>query len=274
MAVCRRLRHNRTMDTARSEAAARAIRDAWHGHAPIDAIPEACRPRTSAEGYAAQAALARLIGARPVGWKIAATSAAGQKHIGVEGPLAGRLLESKLHRSGAALPAGHLHMAVAEAEFAFRMGADLPGRGADYAVAEVMEAASALHVAIEIPDSRFRDFTTVGAAQLISDNACTEYFVLGPEAPPGWRAADLAAHPVRLSIDGATVAQGSGANVLGDPRIALAWLANDRVRHGGALAAGEIVTTGTCITPATIAPGQRVTADFAAFGRVEVILTP
>lgn len=262
------------MEMARSEAAARAIRDAWRGRALIDAIPESCRPRTSAEGYAAQAALARLLGARPIGWKIAATSAAGQKHIGVDGPLAGRLLESKTHRSGTALPAGHLHMAVAEAEFAFRMGADLPGRGADYAVEEVMAAVSALHVAIEIPDSRFRDFTAVGAAQLIADNACTEYFVLGPEAPPDWRAADLAAHPVRLSIDGATAARGSGANVLGDPRIALAWLANDRVRHGSALAAGEIVTTGTCITPAAIAPGQRVEADFAAFGRVAVTLAP
>ena len=262
------------METARSAAAARAIRDAWRGRALIDAIPESCRPRTSVEGYAAQAALARLLGARPIGWKIAATSAAGQKHIGVDGPLAGRLLESRTHRSGTALPAGHLHMAVAEAEFAFRMGTDLPGRGADYAVEEVMAAVSALHIAIEIPDSRFRDFTAVGAAQLIADNACTEYFVLGPEAPPDWRAADLAAHPVRLSIDGATAARGSGANVLGDPRIVLAWLANDRVRHGGALAAGEIITTGTCITPATIAPGQRVEADFAAFGRVAVTLAP
>ena len=178
VAVRRRRRHNGAMETARSEAAARAIRDAWRGRALIDAIPESCRPRTSAEGYAAQAALARLLGARPIGWKIAATSTAGQKHIGVDGPLAGRLLESKTHRSGAALPAGHLHMAVAEAEFAFRMGADLPGRGADYAVEEVMAAVSALHVAIEIPDSRFRDFTAVGAAQLIADNACTEHFVL------------------------------------------------------------------------------------------------
>ena len=67
-----------------------------------------------------QAALAGLAGATPVGWKIAATSEAGQKHIGVDGPLAGRLWESKLHEGGTKLPAGHLHMAVVEAEFAFR----------------------------------------------------------------------------------------------------------------------------------------------------------
>ena len=260
------------MEAERSDAAAGVIWEAWCAHALIDALPEACRPRTIAEGYAAQGALARLSGGRPIGWKIAATSAAGQTHIGVDGPLAGRLLESKLHRTGATLPAGHLHMAVAEAEFVFRIGEDLPGKSSDYTVEEVMTAVAALHVAIEIPDSRFSDFTTVGAAQLIADNACTEYFVLGSEALEGWRAIDLITHPVGLSINGTTVVEGTGANVLGDPRLALTWLANDRVRHGGPLAAGEMVTTGTCVTPAPIRPGDHVAADFAVLGTVDVTL--
>ena len=261
-------------DAARNDAAARAIWEAWRGHTLIDGVPEACRPRTVAEGYAAQQALARLAGARPVGWKIAATGTAGQKHIGVDGPLAGRLWESKLHRSGATLAAGHLHMAVAEAEFAFRLGDDLPGGDGDYTVEAVMAAVAALHPAIEIPDSRFRDFTVVGAAQLVADNGCTEYCVLGPEAPPGWRAQDLAAHPVVLSIDGAEAARGAGANALGDPRLALTWLANDRVRHGEPLAAGDVVITGTCIVPAPIEPGQRLRADYGALGAVEAVLAP
>ena len=219
-----------------------------------------------------QAALARLAGAQPVGWKIAATSAAGQKHIGVDGPLAGRLWESKLHESGAMLPAGHLHMAVVEAEFAFRLGEDLPGGEGDYTVDAVMDAVAALHPAIEIPDSRFSDFTVVGAAQLIADNGCTEYCVLGPEAPPGWQARDLPAHPVSVSIDGVEAATGTGANALGDPRLALTWLANDRVRHGGPLAAGDVVITGTCIVPAPIRHAKHVSADFGALGSVEVAL--
>ena len=262
------------MESERSAAAAQAIWDAWRGHCLIDALPEACRPRNVAEGYAVQEALARLAGARPVGWKIAATSAAGQKHIGVDGPLAGRLWESKLHRSGATLPAAHLHMAVAEAEFAFRLGKDLPGSDGDYTMDAVMAAVAALHPALEIPDSRYSDYTAVGAAQLVADNGCTEYCVLGPEAPPGWRTRDLAAHPVVLSIDGAETARGAGANALGDPRLALTWLANDRVRHGVPLAAGDVVITGTCIVPARIEPGQRVRADHGALGAVEAVLAP
>ena len=173
------------MTDTKSDAAAQAIWTAWSGHHLIDGLPEACRPSTTAEGYEVQAALAGLAGATPVGWKIAATSEAGQKHIGVDGPLAGRLWESKLHEGGTKLPAGHLHMAVVEAEFAFRLGADLPGGDGDYTVDAVMHAVEALHPAIEIPDSRFRDFTVVGAAQLIADNGCTEYCVLGPEGAAG-----------------------------------------------------------------------------------------
>ncbi len=260
------------MSDTGSDAAARAIWKAWSGHHLIDGLPDECRPETLAEGYAAQAALARIAGAAPVGWKIAATSTAGQKHIGVDGPLAGRLWESKLHRSGTKLPAGHLHMAVVEAEFAFRLGRDLAGGDGDYAVEAVMDAVDALHPAIEIPDSRFRDFTVVGAAQLIADNGCTEYCVLGEPAPDGWRDVDLAAHPVVVSIDGAEAATGKGANALGDPRLALTWLANDRVRHGEPLAAGDVVITGTCIVPAPIRHARHVRADFGALGAVEVAL--
>ena len=260
------------MDSEKSAVAAGAIWEAWQTHSLIDGLPEACRPTSLAEGYAAQSALAERSGARPIGWKIAATSKAGQSHIGVDGPLAGRLLDSKLHRSGATVSAGHLHMAVAEAEFAFRMGADLPGTGGDYTVDDVMGAVAALHVAIEIPDSRYSDFTIVGAAQLIADNACTEYFVLGPEAPESWRATDLVTHPVRLSINDQVVEEGTGANVLGDPRVALTWLANDRVRHGGPLRENDIITTGTCIVPAAIKAGDHLAADFGALGSVTVTM--
>ena len=59
-----------------------------------------------------------------------------------------------------------------------------------------------------------------------------------------------------------------GANVLGDPRTALAWLANELSALGVTLAAGQTVTTGTCVTPMAIAPGDTVEADFGALGRM------
>ena len=164
-------------------------------------------------------------------------------------------------------------MAVIEAEFVFRLGEDLPACGRNYTPDDVVAATAALHLGLEVPDSRFEDFTVVGAPQLIADNACTEFFVLGNAAPDSWRDLDLAVHPAHLIINGKKVADGVGANVLGDPRLALAWLANDRISQGGALRAGEIVTTGTCIVPAAITPGDDVRADFGTLGSIGVQFT-
>ena len=258
------------MGDTRAREAAALIWQNWCNQSRIKALPEYCRPRTVAEGYAAQAELSRLSGWQAVGWKIAATSTAGQKHIGVDGPLAGRLLAGKLHENGAELPAAHLHMAVMEAEFVFRLANDLPPRGHNYSLEDVVAATASLHLGIEVPDSRFEDFSIVGAPQLIADNACTEYFVLGEAVAESWRDLDLAAHRASLTINGETAVEGIGANVLGDPRRALAWLANDRIIQGAPLRAGEIITTGTCIVPAAIKPGDDVVADFGVMGRVSV----
>jgi 2-keto-4-pentenoate hydratase len=69
------------------------------------------------------------------------------------------------------------------------------------------------------------------------------------------------------------VGDGLGANVLGDPRIALTWLANELSRHGVTLKRGEVVTTGTCIKPLPIARGDHVAADFGVLGRVSLSIS-
>jgi 2-keto-4-pentenoate hydratase len=56
--------------------------------------------------------------------------------------------------------------------------------------------------------------------------------------------------------------------VLGDPRLALTWMANELSEIRVGLAAGLVVTTGTCLTPIPIRPGDRVEAEFGPFGRV------
>lgn len=257
------------MDQQRVAEAADILWAAWKSDRRMDSLPEGCRPRTLEEGYLVQDTLAARHGGATIGWKIAATSSEGQRHIGVSEPLGGRLFSVFCHADGARLPAAGLHMRVAEAEFAFRMGADLPARGRDYGMDEVMAAVGTLHLAIEVPDSRFRDFAHAGAPQLVADDACASLFVLGAEAQ-GWRDIDLARHSVKGHKNGSVAAEGSGANVLGDPRIALTWLANDRAKRGGALKAGDVVTTGTCIKPVTIAGGDHFIADFGPLGRVQV----
>src|ERR1700704_1443885 len=182
------------------QAASDALWNQWQRGGLIVELPADLRPRTREDGYAIQACLEGRSALPLFGWKIAATSKAGQAHIAVDGPLAGRLLAEHVFENGARLPFGQNHMRVAEAEFAFRMAADLPPRGTPYTVDEVLARVATLHPAIEIPDSRYVDFTVVGAAQLIADNACAHEFVLGPPAPDTWRSIDLASHRVIGSV--------------------------------------------------------------------------
>jgi 2-keto-4-pentenoate hydratase len=245
----------------------------WATGTQLESLPSDLRPATRAEGYQVQAHLESHTAAPLYGWKIAATSINGQRHIGVDGPLAGRILAERVIANGGSFVLGTSLMRVAELEFAFRMGIDLAPRSTPYTQDEVLAAIATLHPAIELPDSRFAHFESAGLAQLVADNACAHYFVLGPAANVDWRALDLAAHPGKAFRNGALAEEGVGANVLGDPRIALTWLVNELSAHGMTLKAGQVVTTGTCVKPVVIAVGQTIEGDLGPLGRVSVRIT-
>jgi 2-keto-4-pentenoate hydratase len=256
------------------KAAARQLLPAWQAPHQIQAIDAAVRPQTRSEGYAVQQALFAATGDKALGWKIAATSTAGQQHIGVSGPLAGRLLASRCLADGATVSMRGNVMHVIEAEFAFRMGADVLAQGtAPWTVQQVMAQVADLHLAIEIPNSRYQDFVTAGEAQLIADFACASHMVLGPSLTTDWRSLDLAAQAVQVSLGGVVVAQGKGANALGDPRVALTWLANELISHGMHLQTGDVVITGTCVVPVPVQEGQHLFAQFPGLGEVSVAIT-
>lgn len=250
------------------ELAATTLWKAMTSALPIAALPESAIPRTRAEGYAVQQALARLSGQQAYGWKIAATSEAGRQHIGVDAPLAGRLFLNRVLPMSPAISLSGNAMKFGEAEFAFRMATDLPARGKPYRVDEVMACVGALYPAMELPDSRFDNYVKVGAPALIADFACAHQFILGDEVKTDWRALDLAQHRVSVTCNGAAICAGIGSNVLGDPRIAMAWLANELNTYGLMLRAGETITTGTCVVPFALEAGKRYSADFGVLGTV------
>ena len=240
-------------------------------------LPASLCPADADAGHAIQAMLPAVAGDAVVGWKIAATSTAGQAHIGVGGPLAGRLLAGCVQADGASFSLAGNGMRVAEPEFVFMMGADLPPRPQPYTVDEVLAAVAALHTGVEVPDSRFADFVTAGEAQLLADNACAHDFALGPAANGAWRDLDLRGHAVQATVTNAgaqrLVRSGSGAAVLGDPRLALAWLANDLRARGLPLLAGQLITTGTCMPPLAVQPGDHLVADYGVLGRASARFT-
>src|SRR3954470_4193300 len=257
------------LDRDEIAAASQTLYDHWSAGTKFAGLDAQLRPRDRAEGYLIQAAIEKYSPGRLFGWKIAATSAAGQQHINVDGPMAGRILaETVIPDGGTADMAGN-EMRVAEPEFAFRMRRDLPAGATPYTVQQVLDAVDTLHPAIEIPDSRFADFVSAGAAQIIADNACAHLFVLGSATSADWRSLDLVEERPIITLRGQQFI-GHGKNVFGDPRVALAWLANELRQLGVTLKAGEIVTTGTCHPPLPIQSGDFCAMDFGVLGKVSV----
>lgn len=238
----------------------------WRDGTRLSALPDP--PQSREDGYAIAAELAKLQGSPQAGWKIAATSEAGQKHINVPGPLAARIFQDRVLKPGASVPIANNIMRVAEGEFAFKFGKNLPPRAKDYSIDEVKDAVSSLHLSLEVPDSRYIDFTKVGAAQLIADTACADWLVLGPAVEVPWRNVDLAEHRLSGFVNGKKVNEGSGKAALGGPWVALTWLVNEASRYCGGVKAGQFVTTGTCIVPLAITEGDEVLIDYGAFGTI------
>jgi len=258
------------MDASKAATAGNLLYNLWQSGRCITGLPQGLRPSTRADGYRIQSFFERRSAAPLFGWKVAATSAAGQAHIRVDAPLAGRILSERVIADGGECSLRGNRMRVAELEFAFRMRNDLAPRTSPYTRQEVIDCVASLHPAIEIPDSRFAPFEAAGAAQLIADNACAHDFVLGAASPLALDSLNLATHTVTGFIDDGAPISGSGARVLGDPLVALSWLVGELSAHGLTLRAGEIVTTGTCVVPMPIREGNHLRGDFGAVGEVSL----
>jgi 2-keto-4-pentenoate hydratase len=259
------------MNPSNIERASNELWALWQAGGIIQALSEESQPSNRVEGYEIQARLETRSAQPLFGWKIAATSTAGQKHIGVDGPMAGRVLAERVLVQNSTISLTNNRMRVAECEFAFKMKRTLAPQSAPFSQAEVLAAVGSLHPAIEIPDSRYEKFEIVGAPQLIADNACAHLFMLGSATTSNWRTFDLSNHAVTASLtNGSSLTHhhGVGSNVLGDPRIALTWLANELRAMGIALQAEQVVTTGTCVIPIPVKPGDQVDVSFGALGSI------
>lgn len=219
------------------------------------------------EAYAIQEAwraLALAEGARLVGFKAGLTSVAKMKQMGVETPVFGFLLDRfAIAEGGEAAAASLIHPRI-EPEIAFVMKKRLAGPGVT--LAQVLAATDFVIPAIEVIDSRYRDFR-FDLKSVIADNTSAARFVLGGRARPV-EALDLRTLGVVLSINGEARAFGAGAAVLGHPAAAVAELANHLARRGEALEAGQVVLSGGITEALAVGAGDHVLLEVAELGTV------
>ncbi|HEU5018617.1 MAG TPA: hydratase, partial [Pseudolabrys sp.] len=144
------------------------------------------------------------------------------------------------------------------------LGTDLPARAAPYTRDEVEAAIEAVVPAMEIADSRLPPDAPeiLKAADVVGNGA----FITGRPVRD-WRKLDLSDIGITLSHENMSVGRGSSARILGNPMLAVVALANAQPLPAGGLRKGQIVTTGTCITPIALQPGAYV-GDFGVLGNV------
>ena len=259
-------------DSNRIAAAAQAIAKARLANTPLDTLPEAIRPRDLAEGYRVQDALHALLtqsgrGAI-VGHKIGATTPVMQQYMRIDHPCAGGIFASTVYESGIALPARHFVKVGIECEVAARLGQDMPPEDAPYNRNSVAPYVDAYMAAIELVDDRYTDWPSMGTPSLAADDFFGAGSVLGPAVLPR-KTPDLVTIAGRASLNGKEVASGHGADVMGHPLEALAWLANHFAQRGTTLRAGQFVSTGSLVKTLWLTPGDHVAIDVEGLGRVD-----
>jgi 2-keto-4-pentenoate hydratase len=218
------------------------------------------------EAYAIQLGLIerrRAAGERQIGWKVGLTAPAIQQQFGFHEPVFGCVLETR--------PSGHVFAPrdlIApgfENELCMRLRVDLSGT---VSLADARAAIDMVYPSLEIIETR-GPFTEQIALAL-ADNAQQKTVILGaPSALP----ADLTAIEARVSINGETVATGTGDAVLGNPLNSIVWLAGKLGAYGRALKAGEIVMTGSFTRQFPITPGDRIETEFTGLGKVAISMS-
>lgn len=208
----------------------------------------------------------RAAGRRKIGRKIGLTSKTVQQQLGVDQPDYGTLFSDMEIGNGDSLKRDRFILPKVEAEIAFVLKRDITDP--DPTIAQVMQAIDFALPALEIVDSRIKDWN-ISIVDTVADNGAASRYVLGLE-PRKLDNLDLENCGMSLRRNGEVVSIGTGSASLGHPLKAALWLARTLVEHGDALRAGDLVLTGALGPVSEARPGDLFEGKISGFSAVRV----
>ncbi|MEZ4333694.1 MAG: 2-keto-4-pentenoate hydratase [Myxococcota bacterium] len=200
------------------------------------------------------------------GHKVGLSSPAMQRMMNVTEPDYGHLLDDMFVFENTRIDVGALIQPRVEFEVAFVLGEALPAPGCT--VADVLRNTAYVAPSIEIIDSRIEGWR-IGLCDTIADNASSARVVLGAQARSA-RELDLRLIAAIATKNGEIVETGASGAVLGNPAVAVAWLANKVHQFGVKLEAGHVILPGSCTRAVDVVGGDVVTAEFSGLGSVTI----
>jgi 2-oxo-3-hexenedioate decarboxylase len=221
------------------------------------------------DAYAVQYALRAIKLARGhklAGLKMGLTSRAKMLQMGVDTPIFGFLLDYFARPDGGEIQTGDLIHPKVEAEIAFVTNKPLRGPGCH--IGDVLAATDFVLPAVEIIDSRYRDFK-FDLKSVIADNASSSRFVTGGVHRKA-NDVDLKNLGVVLEKNGYVVATAAGAAILGHPAASIAMLANMLGERGEEIPAGTFIMAGAATEAVSVEAGDHIVARYQDLGQVSM----
>jgi 2-keto-4-pentenoate hydratase len=260
------------MEASILQEAAAALAHAYETGKPIPPLVETYPGATMEDAYRIQQRTVQgwiERGDAVRGHKVGLASAAMQRQMGVDQPDYGHLAGAMFHLEHQPIPMESFLQPRIEPEIAFVLGEELQGPGVT--VADAVRAVDFVLPALEIVDSRIRDWK-ISIIDTIADNASSGGVVLG-STPTALGDVDLRLAGCVLYGNGAVAATGAGGAVLGSPINALVWLANTVGPRGVALKSGHVVLPGSMTRAIPVSAGDTVVATMAGLGSVTAVFS-
>lgn len=205
-------------------------------------------------------------GQRITGKKIGLTSKAMQEMLGVGEPDYGHLLDQMEVENGGTISPNQVLQPKVEGEIGFILKKDLIGP--NVTAMDVLQATDVIVPAIEVVDSRIKDWK-IKLADTVADNASSGLYVLGG-TPKKITDVDIKQIGMALYKNGTLQNTGVGAAALGNPVKCVAWLANKLANYGITLKTGEIILSGALSAAIEAKPGDEFKVVFSDLGEVSV----
>ena len=263
------------MDSSKINKAANILFTSKTNLKKIKELPSDCTPKNFNEAYLIQNKLSNIyLSKNPknkiIGKKIGCTNEDAKKQLNVTESFFGNLFSKDISQSNSIINSKYFFSPFIEPEFSFLVNNELSISNAPYKNKDIIKFISCVLPSIELVDSRYKDWTTIGVYNLVADNAVHAHWIYGNSCN-NLDKFNFNNHKVKLYINEKEVIKGNSNKVLGNPINSLTWLINNLAKQGKSLPKNSYVSTGTCTPAISIYKGDKISADFGKLGTVNFI---